>query len=205
MNNEVGTFTDQRDGKIYKTVKIGRQIWMAENLNVSIFRNGFLLPEVRSSEEWIKTGSKYKPAWCHYNNDPENGRFYGKLYNWYAVNDHRNLAPEGWHVPEEAEWKELTDYLGGKGVAGGKMKSSTGWENNGNGTNESGFSALPGGTRYINGAFYGIGNYGSWWSSIPNSSDSAWNRLLDYADSSYGRGKGDKANGFSVRCIRDSK
>ncbi len=196
-------FKDLRDGKVYQIIKIGSQVWMAENLNVSAFRNGDLIPEAKTSEEWIKTGNERKPAWCHYDNNPKNGEKYGKLYNWFAVFDPRGIAPEGWLVPGDAEWTELTDYLGGKGVAGRKMKSSDGWENCGNGTNKSGFSALPGGTRYINGAFYGIGNYGSWWSTTQKNSVNAWNRLLDYADGSYGRGKGNKANGFSVRCIRD--
>lgn len=111
----------------YKSVEIGAQTWMTENLNVSTFRNGDPIPEAKTNEEWKRAGENKQPAWCYYENDPKNGVKYGKLYNWYAVNDSRGLAPVGYHVPSDAEWTKLTDFLGGKGGEGTKMKSKSGW------------------------------------------------------------------------------
>ena len=122
------TLTDKRDGQTYKTVKIGNQVWMAENLNVDKFRNGELIPEAKTNEEWRKAGENRQPAWCYYDNDPENGRYYGKLYNWYAVSDSRGLAPKGLHVPSEAEWLTLIDYLGGKRERDSLRKNSGSWK-----------------------------------------------------------------------------
>lgn len=138
-------FTDARDDKVYKIVKIGNQVWMAENLNTSHYLNGDSIPQVQDKAEWVALTTG---AWCYYQNDAENGKTYGKLYNWYAVNDPRGLAPEGWHIPTDAEWIALIDYLGGTNVAGGKMKQigTVHWISpNLGATNESGFSALPGG------------------------------------------------------------
>jgi uncharacterized protein (TIGR02145 family) len=109
----------------FKSVKIGNQIWMAENLNVSTFSNGDPIPEAKTNQEWKKAGDDGKPAWCYYDNDTSNGRIYGKLYNWYAVNDPRGLAPLGWHIPTEKEWIIIQNYLGID--AGKKMKSTSGW------------------------------------------------------------------------------
>lgn len=159
MAQVAGTFEDPRDGKIYKTVKIGTQTWMAENLNVSTFRNGDPVPEAQSDEEWVIK----KAAWCYYKNDPKNGEKYGKLYNWSAVKDPRGLAPEGWHIPSGAEWNTLSKFLGGIAAAGTKMRSKTGWDENGGGTNSSGFSGLPGSLRYDDGQFNDIGRMGFWW------------------------------------------
>lgn len=111
----------------YKTVTIGAQVWMAANLNVSTFRNGDAIPQVTSDAEWEAAGENKQPAWCYYDNDPKNGTKYGKLYNWYAVNDPRGLAPAGYHVPTDAEWTTLDNFLGDD--AGNKMKSTSGWEN----------------------------------------------------------------------------
>src|SRR5258705_4009172 len=105
------------NGKTYSTVKIGAQEWMAENLDVSKFRNGDPIPEAKTSHEWWQAGQNGKPAWCYYNNDPVMGRLYGKLYNWYAVNDPRGIPPAGWHVPGDPEWTRLTNYLGGDPVS----------------------------------------------------------------------------------------
>jgi uncharacterized protein (TIGR02145 family) len=111
----------------FKSVKIGTQIWMTENLNVSTFRNGDAIPEAKTDEEWKQAGKEGKPAWCYYNNDPKNGAKYGKLYNWYAVTDPRGLAPTGWHVPSHDEWKTLEDQFGGIVGYVEKMKSASGW------------------------------------------------------------------------------
>ena len=96
---------------MYKSVKIDNQEWMAENLNIDKFRNGDRIPEVKINEEWEKAGNEKKPAWCFYDNDPANGEKYGKLYNWHAVNDPRGLAPEGWHVPSDEEWKNFNRFF----------------------------------------------------------------------------------------------
>ncbi len=125
-NNAINQVTQSGS---YKSVKIGTQTWMLENLNVSTFRNGDPIPEAKTDEEWEKAGKEGKPVWCYYDNDPKNGAKYGKLYNWYAVNDPRELAPIGWHVSTDVEWEILHDFLGGWEVAGKKMKSTSGWNN----------------------------------------------------------------------------
>ena len=184
-------------------VTIGKQVWMTQNLNVDKFRNGDPIPQAKTDEDWEKAGTDGKPAWCYYDNDPKNGIKYGKLYNWYAVNDSRGLAPAGWHIPTDAEWTILSDYLGGKDAAGTKMKSTIGWAKNGNGTNSSGFSGLQGGNRGYDGAFYNIGYIGNWWSSTENDSNNAWFRNLNYFNGNVYRNNLNKAYGFSVRCLRD--
>jgi len=198
-----------QDGNTYKTVKIGSQEWIAENLNTSKFRNGDPFPEAKNRKEWQRAYEERKPVWCYYGFDPSNGEKYGKLYNWYAVNDPRGLAPDGWHVPSDAEWTQLTDYLGGEEVAGTKMKSTSGWYKNGNGTNKSQFSGLPGGAIADDGFLGSVGYLGVWWSSTEDSTylydSSAWARFR-YLYHSYGkviRTSHSKGDGFSVRCIRD--
>jgi uncharacterized protein (TIGR02145 family) len=194
------------DDNTYKTVQIGNQLWMAENLNVSHFRNGDPIPHVKTDEEWERAGDNKQPAWCYYDNDPAKGEKYGKMYNWYAANDSRGLAPKGWHVPSDAEWTALANYLGGRDVAGTKMRTASGWNENGDGTNESGFSGLPGGGRDVNGSFYYAGYYGSWWSSTQSATTKAWTRNLGYNIYGIGsvyRNDGSKEDGLSVRCLRD--
>jgi uncharacterized protein (TIGR02145 family) len=184
-------------------VTIGTQVWSSKNLDVSTFRNGDPIPQAKTNEEWEKAGQNKQPAWCYYDNDPANGTKYGKLYNWYAVNDPRGLAPSGWHVPSDAEWTTLTDYLSGESVAGEKMKSTSGWYINGNGTNSSGFTGLPGGFRDYYGIFTNLGSSGGWWSSSESTTNDAWKRFLHCNSSTVGRSYGSKAYGFSVRCLRD--
>jgi uncharacterized protein (TIGR02145 family) len=195
-------------------VEIGKQVWMGCNLDVETYRDGTPIPEVQDKTVWdtLTTG-----AWCYYNNDPANGDIYGKLYNWYAVNDPRGLAPDGWHIPSDAEWKEMEILLGmtqseadGSGYRGtdegGKLKEAglSHWQSPNTGaTNSSGFSALPGGYRGINGAFLLIGSNGYWWSSSESNSTYAWWRLLYYDNSYIYRSSHGKGNGFSVRCVRD--
>jgi len=202
-----GTMTDQQ-GNVYKTIVIGTQEWMAENLKTTIYRNGDAIANVTNNSQWagLTTG-----AWCYYNNNSQYDCPYGKLYNWYAVADPRNVCPTGWHVPTDAEWTTLTSFLGGtysngELVAGGKMKS-TGlqywFSPNEAATNESGFSGLPGGYRsYSSGGFSSVGNSGLWWSST----ESAYNaraRDLSYDNGTAYRGNYNKRYGFSVRCLRD--
>ncbi|HIN39608.1 MAG TPA: hypothetical protein EYM84_04985 [Flavobacteriales bacterium] len=186
----------------YKSVNIGKQLWMTENLDVSRFRNGDLIPEARTSEEWRAAVEEEKPAWCYYNNDPKNGKMYGKMYNWYAVNDPRGLAPLGWHIPSDEEWIKLAEFLGGKEIAGEKLKSTAGWEEKGNGTDANGFGGLPGGFRYYNGFFY-IGKYSYFWSSSEASASSAWSRVLYYNNNSLSRYFYSKRSGFAIRCLQD--
>jgi uncharacterized protein (TIGR02145 family) len=204
-----GTMTDSRDGKVYKTVVIGTQTWMAENLNVSTFRNGDPIPEAKTADEWIKAGKNKQPAWCYYDNDTANGAKYGKLYNWYAVNDSRGLAPVGYHIPSKVEWIKLTDFLGGESVAGTKMKSTDFGSNfNGiiNGTNESGFSGLPGSYRYNFGRFgEELGIDGWWWASTSANANAfqALSCYLVYFRDPLNWLWSDTEMGFSVRCLRD--
>ncbi|MSP70563.1 MAG: hypothetical protein EXR20_09850, partial [Bacteroidetes bacterium] len=168
--------------------------------DVATYRNGDVIPQVQDASAWanLKTG-----AWCYYNNDASNGTKYGKLYNWYAVNDPRGLAPKGFHIPSDAEWTILTDYLGGAAAAGTKMKSSTGWDSNGNGTNSSGFAGFPGGYRYSGGTFSNIGSFGRWWSATGSNSNYAWGRYLNYSDGGVYRNYSYEHYAFSVRCLGD--
>ena len=189
-----------------KTIKIGKQEWMTENLNVSTFRNGDAIPEAKTINEWLKAGKEGKPAWCYYENDPVNGKIYGKLYNWYAVNDSRQLAPKGWHVASHDEWQILIDYYGGQEVAGGRLKE-TGmkhWKSPNKGaTNDHGFSALPGGHRDSEGHFYNLGRYATFWSSTNCNKITAWKRHLSRGDMKVYLDCFDMIAGFSVRCVRD--
>ena len=183
-----------------QTVTIGSQVWTIKNLDVATYRNGDVIPQVQDENAWenLTTG-----AWCYYDNDTSNGTKYGKLYNWYAVNDPRGLAPNGYHIPTDAEWTQLSDYLGGESEAGTKMKSTSGWVENGNGTNSSGFSGLPGGFRYYSGTFYYIDYGGGWWSSTEYETDDAWYRYLGYDGGNVYGDDYSKRSGFSVRCLRD--
>ena len=186
---------------IYTSVLIGTQQWMQQNLEVVTYRDGTVIPQVTDATAWagLTTG-----AWCYYGNDPSSG--YGKLYNWYAVNDPRGLAPQGWHIPTDAEWTTLSTLLGGTSVAGGKMKTTgiTRWNSpNTSATNESGFAGLPGGNRSYGGAFGLVGNFGNWWSGTENDSTNAWYRDLYYNGGNLYRSDYDKKYGFSVRCLRD--
>ena len=188
-------------------ITIGTQTWTSKNLDVSTFRNGEAIPEAKSKEEWSKAGDNKTAAFCYYEYDSKNGKVYGKLYNWFAVNDSRGLAPKGYHIPSDAEWTVLTDFLGGEFKAGDKMKSKTGWQKNGkksgNGDNSSRFNGLPGGHCYNNGYFFNITGNGYWWSSSEGNADSAWNRYLDNYYPKVFRGYSLKSLGLSVRCLRD--
>ena len=180
---------------------IGTQAWAVANLNVMTFRNGDTIPEARTNKEWVEAGEAKKPAWCYYNNDPAMGQKYGRLYNWYAVNDPRELAPAGWSLSTDEDWAKLTYYLTGKEAAGTKLKSTTGWKDGDNGTNESGFTGFPGGYRVENGIFKNSGNTGIWWTATENNSLSAYDHYL-YLGGSLGRSNSPKQRGESVRCIK---
>jgi uncharacterized protein (TIGR02145 family) len=196
------------DGNTYLPVTICNQTWTKSNLNVSHYRNGDEIPQVTNPTQWanLTTG-----AWCYYNNDPANGAIYGKMYNWYAVNDPRGLAPAGWHIPSNTEWTELTNCLGGTfidavtiGIAGGKMKEvgTTYWSPPNTGaTNSSGFTGRPGGQRNYFGNFETI-QVGSWWSSSENG-NFAYHRSIFYNTTTIVRSGLGKSTGIYVRCVKD--
>lgn len=187
----------------FQYIKIGTQQWASTNLNVSNFVNGDTIPEAKTDEEWEKAGIDKKPAWCYYDNNPRYGEKYGKLYNWYAINDHRGLAPKGYHIPTDIEWTTLIDYLGGEENAGTNMKSRSGWKGDGNGSNSSGFTALPGGSRYNYGQFRLIENIGFWWSSTELDPTVSWFRCMHYSKNDIIKHYAFKSYGLSVRCIHD--
>jgi uncharacterized protein (TIGR02145 family) len=210
-----GTMTDQ-EGNVYKTIVIGTQEWMAENLNTSIYRNGDAISTSLDNAAWQSTTSG---AWAYYNNDASYACPYGKLYNWYTCVDARQLCPVGWHVPTDDDWSMMINFLdpaadGGNNssnIAGGMMKATgtieaaTGlwYSPNAEATNSSGFSGVPGGYRTLSGIYGSIGSSCDWWSSseLDIDTDLVWFRGLysGYA----GRGFNVKQVGFSVRCIRD--
>jgi len=187
----------------FQDIKIGTQQWASANLNVSNFVNGDTIPEAKTDEEWEKAGIDKKPAWCYYDNNPENGVKYGKLFNWYAVNDPRGLSPDGYHIPTDEEWTTLINYLGGEENAGVKMKSRSGWKGDGNGSNSSGFTALPGGSRYNYGQFRLIEDISFWWSSTELDPTVSWFRCMYYSNNDIIKHYAFKSHGLSVRCIHD--
>jgi len=192
------------DGNVYHSILIGSQIWMVENLKTTKYRNGDLIPNDSSNSAWANSTTG---AYCNYNNDSRNSENYGRLYNWYAVNDSRGLAPDGWRVATDADWTVLTDLLGGESVAGGKLKETgtVHWGNPNNGaTNEVGFSALPGGYRANFEAYIGLNSIGSWWTSTASSASEGWARgIFNDAVNVDRGGYYEKKMGFSVRCIKD--
>ena len=213
VSGEVKTITDI-DGNVYNTIVIGTQVWMAENLKVTHYRNGDAIPNVNDAKEWENHATG---AYCNYDNKSNNSATYGCLYNWYAINDSRNITPEGWHVPSDADWKILEMYLGmsqsdaddrsWRGTdEGGKLKEAgiTHWSSPNTGaTNESGFSALPGGFRYVDSDYYDMVNCAYFWSSTESYSADAWFRRLNYDYSGVLRSTDYRECGFSVRCVRD--
>lgn len=204
------------DGNIYRTVKIGNQIWMAENLRTTRFNNGIEIQNITADSIWVKLESC---AYCWYNNDETFKNKYGALYNWFAVNTGK-LCPVGWHVPSDEEWKILEGYVDSYyGVGdtiwnrernrgfnvGQKLMASSGWHSNGNGTDDFGFSALPGGERLKrNGRFFIEGTNGFWWTSTEYNESSAMYRSLLYGVEYVFRFYHPKGFGFSVRCIMDN-
>ena len=195
------------NGNSYKTVYIGTQQWMGENLKVSKYNDGTEIPNVIGNSDWtiLTTG-----AWCYYNNDILNNEKYGNLYNWFTIspsfNGNKNVCPLGWHVPSDSEWNVLIDYLGGENIAGGKMKESgtDNWINpNIDASNISLYTAIPAGSRGLYGDFNGVGNNAVWWSSTESSNDNSIyfylsnNNTLLYKDAT------NKKHGESIRCIKD--
>ncbi len=195
------------EGNSYKTVYIGTQQWMAENLKTGKFSDGTLIPNVKDDYDWsqLKSG-----AWSYYNNDSIKYAKYGKLYNWFAIskttNGKKNVCPTGWHVPTDAEWTVLTDYLGGLGVAGGKLKEvgTSNWSSpNGGASNSSLFTGLPGGYRYYHGMYSYVRTNAYWWSTKEIDTEQAITRYLYKEDGGAYTNYGRKNDGLSVRCLRD--
>jgi len=187
-------------GYDYATVLIGEQCWFAENLRSENYENGDAIPAGLSDSEWSSTTSG---ATTVYKESASNLETYGRLDNWYAVDDARGLCPSGWHVPTEVEWTLMTDHLGGAQVAADQMKTDYGWSG-GNGTNSSGFSGFPGGYRGSIGYFLTAGSNGYWWSSSPDGSN-ARSRFLNSYYENVARGNYSRRLGFSVRCVRDAE
>jgi uncharacterized protein (TIGR02145 family) len=215
-NGETGTFTDSRDSKTYKWVKIGDQVWMAENLNYT----GSDIQHITDDNEWANN-SDYD-GWCYYENNESYGNTYGALYQWEAA---KKACLSGWHLPTDEEWTQLENYLkengysydgviGNKGIAK-SLATNSGWSISdhqgavGNSDfsefrNKTGFSALPSGYRsYSDGTFGSLGDYGNWWSATEYNSGIAYGRYLCYYGAEVGRGGYGKSSGYSVRCVRD--
>jgi len=191
------------DSNVYHTVEIGTQVWMVENLKTTRFRDGSPIPNVTDNTTWDNITTI---AYCDYSNNPNNSITYGRLYNWYVVQDNRQIAPVGWHVPTDADWTILSDYLGGENIAGGKMKEAdtTHWLSpNYGATNESGFTALPGGVRGYNTGFSYLGWGAMWWSSDQNTSTNACGRSLSYTTANIYIISSYMGVGNSIRCVKD--
>jgi uncharacterized protein (TIGR02145 family) len=188
-----------------QSITIGNQVWSSKNLDVTVFRNGDIIPQVKSNEDWVSADKKKQPGWCYYRNNSENGSKYGKLYNWYAVIDPRGLAPMGFHIASDSEWHELEITLGKDSHK--KLKTKTGWNLfegvSQNGDNNTGFSALPGGARGYDGSFDGIGEGAYFWTSTEDGDEDGlmyslnpfYDKLVSYPSK--------KCRGLSVRCIKD--
>lgn len=194
--------------KNIKTLQIGEQTWMQENLNVDRFRNGDIIPEAKTAKEWADAGNAKKPIWCYYNFDSSNGTKYGRLYNWYAVVDPRELAPEGWYIPKYNEWFTMVFKIG-MNQSANKLKSKTGWnaykgKSDGNGLNTSGFSALPTGMINADGLFMGLGEEALWWTnsrvSLSNLADYMF--LTNRSNTYLTQAGGAPQNGLAVRCLK---
>jgi uncharacterized protein (TIGR02145 family) len=192
------------DGNRYNSIIIGTQTWMLENLKVTHYSNNDPIKYVTDNTEW---SSLITEAYSDYNNNPDTSKIYGKLYNFYAVSDPRNLCPDGWHVPNDAEWTILTDFLGGESIAGGKMKETglVHWLSpNIGATNASGFTAIAAGQRKTDGTFSDFGIAAIWRSSTPYNYLKPYYRSTSYNNVIVFRGFGTLNNvGMSIRCLKN--
>lgn len=193
------------ENKQLKTdIKIDKQIWMPKNLDVTKFNNGDLIPEAKSNSEWVSAMKNGTPAWCYIENDSINAKKIGVLYNWYAINDKRGIAPSGYHIPSKDDWFELITFLGGNNLAGKKLKSQIGWDEDGNGTDEFNFCGLPGGFRNELGDFNNKRSIGMFWTSTKFPENNLCYFIsLDWGTNDCDFEIGGRGYGFSVRCIKD--
>lgn len=192
-----------QEGNVYKTIQIGTQVWMAENLRSTKYRDGTDIPFVDNDILW---DNSIAGAYCNYENDDQLLNSYGRLYNWYAVQDRRGLAPTGWHIPTESEWETLANFLGGENITGSKIKEKgiSHWNiPNSDASNESGFTALPCGARGEMGQYCFIGTIGYWWSADLTGNRTAYLRGATNNSTKIFRYAYNKKYGFSVRCIKD--
>ncbi|MCA0349218.1 MAG: fibrobacter succinogenes major paralogous domain-containing protein [Bacteroidetes bacterium] len=199
----IGTSVTDINGNVYGSVKLNNQQWATKNLSVTKYRNGDVIPQVQDATQWaaLTTG-----AWCYYSYQSANGTVYGKLYNWYAVNDARGLAPTGWHIPTNEELISLIDFLGGTEAAGGLLKETgtSHWEAPNTGAiNSSGIKALPGGYCLADGTFSNLGTKGYWWIADSYNPSSAWCAGLYNDTKTITRAPIDKRQGFSVRIVKN--
>lgn len=190
------------------TIEVGDDIWYGVNLNTETFRNGDPIPEAKSDDDWYRAGQLKQPAWCYYNNDNAVGDRYGKLYNWYACSDPRGIAPEGFKVPDDRDWAILSAYFAEIDDAGHFLKAEYGWDDrddgtSGNGSNESGFSALPAGMRLPEGAFHGISYRGAFWSTTEVTETRASSPGVSYNNDKFYWNEFNKGAGFTVRIIQE--
>ena len=195
--------TNPQENKVYDNVKIGNQVWMKKNLDVVCYRNGDIIPQINDSLEFA---TKTTGAWCYYDNNSENGKIYGTIYNWYAVNDPSGLAPKGWHIPTDSEWTVMTDLYGGEYFVGGKLKDTglTYWKDvNIGATNESGFTGLPGGMSSMFNIFTSIRILGYWWTATEHSATQGKLWSLINGSSVINHFFTDKKFFLSVRCVKD--
>ncbi len=189
--------------KSAETVKIDGLEWMTTNLAATQFRNGDQIPEAKTNEEWYAAGENGQPAWCYFENKPENGKTYGVLYNWFAVSDPRGIAPEGWHVATNQEWSQITEKFGGEDDAGKAFKSMDDWKEHTHASDSSGLNCMAGGRRDYTGKFFNIGIDGYWWCQDQYDERDAWGRNLNYLYPSVQSEYFNKYFGFSVRCVKD--
>jgi uncharacterized protein (TIGR02145 family) len=225
-----GTVKDV-DGNVYHTVKIGKQVWLKENLKTTHFQDGSAITDMQDKTIWSNTGQSHKPGYCYYGinddsatygkNDAKYGKendnngkitskietemtdTYGKLYNWFAASDPRNICPAGWRVPSDADYQALINFLGGDSIAGAHMKAVTLWDPpNWGADNSSGFSALPAGCRFYDGTFITVKDRTIFWSSTGDKIGGAWNRDARAENPTIGRAYYHQEGGFSIRCIK---
>ncbi len=201
--SEIQNASANLQGNEVKTIIIGNQEWMAENLNTDKFANGDPILHAKTDKEWEMAGQSGKPAWCYFNNDPKDGKKYGKLYNWYAVSDARGLAPKGWKVPADEDWKILIKNIGNTNNAGYRLKSTEDWLDNGNGEITNGFNAYPTGGRYNSGIFSSRGTSAFFWSASDHLMFYGRYFVIHHNKKEIGHNSLDKNYGFSVRCVRD--
>jgi uncharacterized protein (TIGR02145 family) len=198
-----GDITDE-DGNVYHTIIIGKQVWMAENLKVTHYANGDEIPQVADDKRWRQLTAG---AYCNYDNNIANADVYGRLYNWHTITDSRHIAPKGWHIPTDQEWRTLIAYLGGNAIAGSKLMAAglNYWEQpNNTATNQSGFSAIPAGNRNNNGAYDNKGFSATWWTATgEQQADFATNYSVVNNRMAINEDVDDRVCGLSIRCIKD--